>query len=141
VIGLDVPYGFDGLNAVLLFAYLVFALFCAEEFRSGHGGAAPCCCRCCSPTPAACSGSASCCARCGGPTHAEQSHYLRICMGHLRQKLKVDPAQPRHLLAETAGGPSADELEGSWGRKALARGLQIRLNRQPDSRVRCGSTP
>jgi K+-transporting ATPase ATPase F chain len=32
VIGLDVLYGFAGLVAVLLFAYLVFALLCAEEF-------------------------------------------------------------------------------------------------------------
>ena len=39
-----------------------------------------------------------------GPSHAEQSHYLRIYMGHLRQKLEQDPAQPRHLLTETAVG-------------------------------------
>jgi two-component system, OmpR family, KDP operon response regulator KdpE len=39
-----------------------------------------------------------------GPSHAEQSHYLRIYMGHLRQKLEVDPAQPKHLLTETAVG-------------------------------------
>lgn len=39
-----------------------------------------------------------------GPSHAEQSHYLRIYMGHLRQKLEVDPAQPVHLLTETAVG-------------------------------------
>lgn len=39
-----------------------------------------------------------------GPSHAEQSHYLRIYMGRLRQKLEVDPAQPRHLLTETAVG-------------------------------------
>ena len=39
-----------------------------------------------------------------GPTHSEQSHYLRIYMGHLRQKLEIDPAQPRHLLTETAVG-------------------------------------
>ena len=25
-------------------------------------------------------------------------------MGHLRQKLEADPAQPRHLLTETAVG-------------------------------------
>ena len=37
-----------------------------------------------------------------GPSHAEQSHYLRIYMGHLRQKLEVDPTQPQHLLTETA---------------------------------------
>jgi two-component system KDP operon response regulator KdpE len=39
-----------------------------------------------------------------GPAHAEQSHYLRIYMGHLRQKLEADPAQPKHLLTETAVG-------------------------------------
>ena len=39
-----------------------------------------------------------------GPSHAQQSHYLRIYMGHLRQKLEADPAQPRHLLTEIAVG-------------------------------------
>jgi len=39
-----------------------------------------------------------------GPAHSGQSHYLRIYMGHLRQKLEADPAQPRHLLTETAVG-------------------------------------
>ena len=39
-----------------------------------------------------------------GPAHSDQSHYLRIYMGHLRQKLEADPAQPRHLLTETAVG-------------------------------------
>lgn len=39
-----------------------------------------------------------------GPAHAEQNHYLRIYMGHLRQKLERDPAQPEHLLTETAVG-------------------------------------
>jgi len=39
-----------------------------------------------------------------GPSHAEQSHYLRIYMGHLRQKLEVDPAQPQHFLTETGVG-------------------------------------
>jgi two-component system KDP operon response regulator KdpE len=39
-----------------------------------------------------------------GPSHADQSHYLRIYMGHLRHKLESDPAQPRHLLTETAVG-------------------------------------
>ena len=39
-----------------------------------------------------------------GPSHSDQSHYLRIYMGHLRQKLEADPAQPRHLLTETAVG-------------------------------------
>ena len=39
-----------------------------------------------------------------GPAHSERTHYLRIYMGHLRQKLEADPAQPRHLLTETAVG-------------------------------------
>jgi two-component system KDP operon response regulator KdpE len=39
-----------------------------------------------------------------GPSHADNSHYVRIYMGHLRQKLEADPAQPRHLLTETAVG-------------------------------------
>ncbi|RYF65875.1 MAG: two-component system response regulator KdpE, partial [Comamonadaceae bacterium] len=37
-------------------------------------------------------------------SHTGQSHYLRIYMGHLRHKLERDPAQPRHLLTETAVG-------------------------------------
>jgi two-component system KDP operon response regulator KdpE len=39
-----------------------------------------------------------------GPSHTDQSHYLRIYMGHLRQKLERDPAQPEHLVTETAVG-------------------------------------
>jgi two-component system KDP operon response regulator KdpE len=39
-----------------------------------------------------------------GPAHSESGHYLRIYMGHLRQKLEADPAQPRYLLTETAVG-------------------------------------
>ena len=39
-----------------------------------------------------------------GPSHVESSHYLRIYMGHLRHKLEVDPAQPRHFITETGVG-------------------------------------
>lgn len=39
-----------------------------------------------------------------GPSHVESNHYLRIYMGHLRQKLEVDPAQPRYILTETGVG-------------------------------------
>jgi two-component system KDP operon response regulator KdpE len=39
-----------------------------------------------------------------GPTHVESSHYLRIYMGHLRQKLEADPAQPVYLLTEVGVG-------------------------------------
>ena len=39
-----------------------------------------------------------------GPHHADDDHYLRIYMGHLRKKLETDPATPRHLMTETAVG-------------------------------------
>jgi two-component system KDP operon response regulator KdpE len=39
-----------------------------------------------------------------GPSNTDNGHYVRIYMGHLRQKLEEDPAQPRHLLTETAVG-------------------------------------
>ncbi|MHB8622683.1 MAG: two-component system response regulator KdpE [Sulfuricaulis sp.] len=39
-----------------------------------------------------------------GPSHAEDSHYLRTYMAHLRQKLESDPAQPRYFTTETGVG-------------------------------------
>jgi len=39
-----------------------------------------------------------------GPAFVEHSHYLRIYMGHLRQKLEDDPARPRFLITETGIG-------------------------------------
>lgn len=39
-----------------------------------------------------------------GPNYVEHSHYLRIYMGHLRQKLEQDATRPRHLLTETGIG-------------------------------------
>jgi two-component system KDP operon response regulator KdpE len=39
-----------------------------------------------------------------GPSHTDSSHYLHIYMGHLRQKLEDDPAQPKFLQTETAVG-------------------------------------
>jgi two-component system, OmpR family, KDP operon response regulator KdpE len=39
-----------------------------------------------------------------GPAGVEHSHYARVYMGHLRRKLEDEPAQPRHLLTETAVG-------------------------------------
>ena len=39
-----------------------------------------------------------------GPAQSDNSHYLRIYMGHLRHKLEDDPAQPQYLLTETAVG-------------------------------------
>ena len=39
-----------------------------------------------------------------GPNYVEHEHYVRVHMGHLRQKLEADPAQPAHLVTETAVG-------------------------------------
>lgn len=39
-----------------------------------------------------------------GPDYVERPHYLRIYMGHLRQKLEDDPSQPKHLLTELGVG-------------------------------------
>ena len=39
-----------------------------------------------------------------GPSHTEDGHYVRVYMGHLRQKLEDDPARPKHILTETAVG-------------------------------------
>ncbi len=39
-----------------------------------------------------------------GPAYTESNHYTRIYVGHLRQKLEDDPAQPRHFLTEVGVG-------------------------------------
>jgi two-component system KDP operon response regulator KdpE len=39
-----------------------------------------------------------------GPSHVEHTHYLRIYMKQLREKLEADPVRPRHLVTETGIG-------------------------------------
>jgi two-component system KDP operon response regulator KdpE len=39
-----------------------------------------------------------------GPANAEDVQYLRVFVGHLRQKLETDPATPRHLVTEAGVG-------------------------------------
>jgi two-component system, OmpR family, KDP operon response regulator KdpE len=39
-----------------------------------------------------------------GPSFVESSHYVRVYVAHLRQKLETDPTQPRHILTETGVG-------------------------------------
>jgi two-component system KDP operon response regulator KdpE len=39
-----------------------------------------------------------------GPSHIEHTHYLRIYMKQLRDKLEDDPIRPKHLLTETGVG-------------------------------------
>ncbi|MNM79157.1 KDP operon transcriptional regulatory protein KdpE [compost metagenome] len=39
-----------------------------------------------------------------GPSHVEDTHYLRVVVGHLRQKLADDPAAPRFIVTEAGVG-------------------------------------
>jgi two-component system KDP operon response regulator KdpE len=39
-----------------------------------------------------------------GPSHVEHTHYLRIYMKQLREKLETDPVRPRYLVTETGVG-------------------------------------
>jgi two-component system KDP operon response regulator KdpE len=39
-----------------------------------------------------------------GPSHVEHTHYLRIYMKQLREKLEGDPIRPKHLLTELGVG-------------------------------------
>jgi len=39
-----------------------------------------------------------------GPSYRDNSHYLRIYMSQLRQKLETDPTQPQYLLTESGVG-------------------------------------
>jgi two-component system KDP operon response regulator KdpE len=39
-----------------------------------------------------------------GPAHAEQTHYLRVHMAQLRQKIEAEPARPRFIVTEPGIG-------------------------------------
>lgn len=39
-----------------------------------------------------------------GPTYVEQTHYLRVYVAHLREKLESDPAQPARFITEPGVG-------------------------------------
>jgi two-component system, OmpR family, KDP operon response regulator KdpE len=39
-----------------------------------------------------------------GPNYAEQTHYLRVYMAHLREKIEADPGRPELLLTEPGVG-------------------------------------
>jgi two-component system, OmpR family, KDP operon response regulator KdpE len=39
-----------------------------------------------------------------GPHQEEQTHYLRVYLGHLREKLEANPAQPEHFITEPGVG-------------------------------------
>ncbi len=39
-----------------------------------------------------------------GPAYVEQTHYLRVYMAHLREKLETDPSKPRLIITEPGVG-------------------------------------
>ncbi|KWA48264.1 two-component system response regulator [Burkholderia territorii] len=39
-----------------------------------------------------------------GPAHAKDHHYLRVYVGHLRQRLERDPTHPEHIITEAGTG-------------------------------------
>jgi two-component system, OmpR family, KDP operon response regulator KdpE len=39
-----------------------------------------------------------------GPADVEETHYVRVYVGQLRQKIEVDPAQPQYILTEPGVG-------------------------------------
>jgi two-component system KDP operon response regulator KdpE len=39
-----------------------------------------------------------------GPANAEDVPYLRVFVGHLRQKLEADPANPKRIVTESGVG-------------------------------------
>ena len=45
-----------------------------------------------------------------GPAYVEQTHYLRVYLAHLREKLEADPAQPKLFLTEPGVGYRLAEL-------------------------------
>lgn len=45
-----------------------------------------------------------------GPTYVEQTHYLRVYVAHLREKLEAEPARPRLLITEPGIGYRLLEL-------------------------------
>jgi two-component system KDP operon response regulator KdpE len=46
-----------------------------------------------------------------GPNYITQTHYLRVYMAHLREKLEVEPSKPSLLLTEPGIGYRLVELE------------------------------
>ena len=46
-----------------------------------------------------------------GPAHAHDTHYLRVYIGHLRQKIEADPNDPKIIVTEPGIGYRAAENE------------------------------
>jgi two-component system KDP operon response regulator KdpE len=46
-----------------------------------------------------------------GPNYIDQTHYLRVYVGHLREKLEAEPSNPSLLLTEPGIGYRLMETE------------------------------
>jgi len=46
-----------------------------------------------------------------GPGSSQETHYLRVYMNQLRQKIEADPAQPKYLLTESGVGYRLVEVD------------------------------
>ena len=46
-----------------------------------------------------------------GPNYVEQTHYLRVYMAHLREKLEIEPSRPTLLITEPGVGYRLIEKE------------------------------
>jgi DNA-binding response OmpR family regulator len=53
-----------------------------------------------------------------GPEYRDESHYLRLYITYLRQKLERDPAHPKYILTERGMGYRFRELEPASGEPA-----------------------
>ena len=50
-----------------------------------------------------------------GPGHDQDTHYLRVYMGHLREKLEADPAHPQLIITEPGVGYRLRTPPGAQG--------------------------
>ncbi len=50
-----------------------------------------------------------------GPEYGEETEYLRVYIGHLRQKIESDPANPRYLITERGSGYLLETALGARG--------------------------
>lgn len=48
-----------------------------------------------------------------GSNDVEQTHYLRVCLAHLREKLEINPSRPELFLTESGVGHRLMERESS----------------------------
>jgi len=58
-----------------------------------------------------------------GPQYAQESHYLRVHMAHIRAKIERDPSHPRYLITEPGVGYRLRDPEDGGGGDVPTAGL------------------